>query len=944
MSVDNTTPPTQPTKDESQTFAGCATSGVEKTSTLKPPEQILKCPRCDSPNTKFCYYNNYSLTQPRHFCKTCRRYWTKGGALRNVPIGGGCRKKKNTSSSLEIGGLSNLFTGLSPPATDFQLNGLNQFSSPFMNLDSLRLKFLHAGLASFQEFGITNNLASSIESSLSSINQDLHQQQRLASLFSGFGGETEQQRHQIVLDSMQAQKLQPIMFQNLETSQTEWSFFDGNYAQYKICHESGRWIWCRYWTGPMGRSCTKSSEEMNSCTIRGKPLVLPWGRTLRLDSGVSKAFNAFCEKFHIPEEVYHVLPDRGNTMHERPAGNIGLYTSRHYILDKETYPLFLDKDGEDTDIFAFIHTSNPTKVKVTEQRDFTSGGGEQGINIRPVTETTNTVAKDVIPLQPRRLKKRKTVVADNAEVRGEPIPTLPFMTSSVSATLERELEGHTDSVTGLNLRTISASQRPFILVITAATTITSTVDPTVVVKEKLLNPICLLLTLPRLWNVTNGSRLDDGGVCREMVDKFAPPKFFASVRGMEHDQLFTEFNVRAARQMSLSAEVRMRVEYNIREHRRFKSVVGEKDQLLKARDEEIKILKAQMLLKEAEATKAICLRAEASNFDTVEKSLQDEVSALNERNTILEKECNALDVKVTDLEVVVVHELQVFSFGLKEKLYNYENLTKRLEEFQDAQLKVVNDKFDKLYTNFVEMTLHLEERFYSHLLITIARHRWLLTYGMELAIAKCLNSPEYLSALGTAISKAIEKGMQDGLAAGITHGKEGRVLTDVAAYNPSAEVDYVFALQQLQEHLAERLGLNESQPHADQLMVPIHHSPDKTVVGTSALSLALDVYDAWVRRIRENNASHRSFLHGVFVLLAEPFSAAALTGTEGTFDTAPDTTTALSTTFVSASSILPISTDDYEVIRLDGQEGAGAKSQGILMGMLILLPMLMTWT
>ncbi|KAG8098298.1 hypothetical protein GUJ93_ZPchr0013g36119 [Zizania palustris] len=32
--------------------------------------------------------------QPRHFCKTCRRYWTKGGALRNVPIGGGCRKPR----------------------------------------------------------------------------------------------------------------------------------------------------------------------------------------------------------------------------------------------------------------------------------------------------------------------------------------------------------------------------------------------------------------------------------------------------------------------------------------------------------------------------------------------------------------------------------------------------------------------------------------------------------------------------------------------------------------------------------------------------------------------------------------------------------------------------------------------------------------------------------
>ncbi|KAL3522298.1 hypothetical protein ACH5RR_015132 [Cinchona calisaya] len=54
----------------------------------------LKCPRCDSSNTKFCYFNNYSLSQPRHFCKACKRYWTRGGTLRNVPVGGGCRKNK----------------------------------------------------------------------------------------------------------------------------------------------------------------------------------------------------------------------------------------------------------------------------------------------------------------------------------------------------------------------------------------------------------------------------------------------------------------------------------------------------------------------------------------------------------------------------------------------------------------------------------------------------------------------------------------------------------------------------------------------------------------------------------------------------------------------------------------------------------------------------------
>ncbi|KAJ9563037.1 hypothetical protein OSB04_008197 [Centaurea solstitialis] len=51
------------------------------------------CPRCSSGRTKFCYYNNYSVSQPRYFCKDCRRYWTHGGALRNIPSGGTSRKR-----------------------------------------------------------------------------------------------------------------------------------------------------------------------------------------------------------------------------------------------------------------------------------------------------------------------------------------------------------------------------------------------------------------------------------------------------------------------------------------------------------------------------------------------------------------------------------------------------------------------------------------------------------------------------------------------------------------------------------------------------------------------------------------------------------------------------------------------------------------------------------
>ncbi|KAL6656585.1 hypothetical protein ACP70R_004365 [Stipagrostis hirtigluma subsp. patula] len=79
-------------------------SGGGAAGVADPRAEALRCPRCDSANTKFCYYNNYSLSQPRHFCKACKRYWTRGGTLRNVPVGGGCRKNKRSRSGGAAGG------------------------------------------------------------------------------------------------------------------------------------------------------------------------------------------------------------------------------------------------------------------------------------------------------------------------------------------------------------------------------------------------------------------------------------------------------------------------------------------------------------------------------------------------------------------------------------------------------------------------------------------------------------------------------------------------------------------------------------------------------------------------------------------------------------------------------------------------------------------------
>ncbi|GKF77889.1 hypothetical protein Tco_0230359, partial [Tanacetum coccineum] len=183
----------------------------------------------------------------------------------------------------------------------------------------------------------------------------------------------------------------------------------------------------------------------------------------------------------------------------------------------------------------------------TEQED--SAGGGQDANIQPVSKAADTAIENVAPVQPKRQRKRKTVVADagefshppkrlkedhgtlsgafvggksrsavqrllagvvlNAEVRGGAIPTLTFVTSSVSATPEHKDGDHTNFVARPNLQAIGASQRfvissdsshhagPTIMeaevdslvrssvpVMTTVTTVTSSVDPALVVKEK----------------------------------------------------------------------------------------------------------------------------------------------------------------------------------------------------------------------------------------------------------------------------------------------------------------------------------------------------------------------------------------------------------------------------------------------------------------------------
>ncbi|KAJ4957714.1 hypothetical protein NE237_024825 [Protea cynaroides] len=130
-----------------------------------PEQEHLKCPRCDSTNTKFCYYNNYNLSQPRHFCKNCKRYWTKGGALRNIPVGGGTRKNSKRSTNQKRSSSSTAQDVVPKPEPS------SIYSSSVTNMDQDRRMLDVTGsfsslLASNDQFG---NLLGGLNPSCSSI-------------------------------------------------------------------------------------------------------------------------------------------------------------------------------------------------------------------------------------------------------------------------------------------------------------------------------------------------------------------------------------------------------------------------------------------------------------------------------------------------------------------------------------------------------------------------------------------------------------------------------------------------------------------------------------------------------------------------------------------------------------------------------------------------------
>nr|GEV14478.1 transposase (putative), gypsy type [Tanacetum cinerariifolium] len=645
--------------------------------------------------------------------------------------------------------------------------------------------------------------------------------------------------------------------------------------------------------------------------------------------------------------------------------------SRYYDLDDNVYPTFLPDAGEEMDLFAFIHHANPTKVWIGERQieegqvpllESTrgrviplAGEGEQGyqhVNVEDVeprdlnegggdaevgdqTEESGHVAQDEEDLLDR------STLAVELGVTAASI--LPFATSSVTPTPEREGGGNTHSICGSNMRTQRPSER-FVIssdsshhcstnvadaevsslvsslappppVMTAAATTTNVfgasfasllgagTEPihasmelfadTFYVSQDMDSETLRQIYVPK-WNVVNEYVLDDHNMCCSLIDQLALPRLFSQLHGMDYDQLFADFNVGAARQTCLSDEVRMRTEHILRERKRFEGKCARQDDLLKERDVEITNLKAQLSFKEAEATEAIRLRNQVSELDSLKEqnmALEKEKTTLEGQVAMLESGSATKDTEIASLNgqtAKLAHDLSNLQSSCDELSTTcsglHDQVKEQIKAVKDEQVRVLSDRVTGLDSELMALALHLDEELYPRFLTTIAGRRWILSRGLRLAVMS------------------------------IDHGKAERGLADVAAYDPSVEAKYGPS--------AETPEASQLQPSYEQLLLHVHRKEDNVVTRETSLSDSLDLVHICVQTIKEDDLSHHSSISDVIGVLVDPLSFENLIGKASTSRVPATAIPATTLVVANVSSTAPTSVIDYGVLDAEPQPEA----------------------
>ncbi|GJZ52617.1 hypothetical protein Tco_0607132 [Tanacetum coccineum] len=209
----------------------------------------------------------------------------------------------------------------------------------------------------------------------------------------------------------------------------------------------------------------------------------------------------------------------------------------------------------------------------------------------------------------------------------------------------QESEGFLDSSARTNLRICTTMESSSALAIPVDTTVAATTSTGAAATTKLATDVNLDLAGPSHPEEYEGS--DDSFYLPTTLD---PSK---AKRCMDYDQLYTEFNVGATRQVCLGAEVRSRAKYELELKEKLRVKYAARGRLLEEKDLEILKLKSKLTKKDAEAAEVIHLRDQVLSLSKEKSALTAEVSALKITITQKDHDISLLNSRATSLESIL---------------------------------------------------------------------------------------------------------------------------------------------------------------------------------------------------------------------------------------------------------------------------------------------------
>ncbi|GJZ30986.1 hypothetical protein Tco_0576033 [Tanacetum coccineum] len=305
------------------------------------------------------------------------------------------------------------------------------------------------------------------------------------------------------------------------------------------------------------------------------------------------------------------------------------------------------------------------------------------------------------------------------------------------------------------------------------------------------------------WSVTNGARVDNHALCYG-------------------------FNINSAQRTCMVSELRLRYEHEIKTGEKFQKKFTDTFAVVQQRDAEIAALGTRLEKDERVATEVVSLRGVC-------------VYELEAGVAGKYQEVATLGRKMLNLVVKLGGDFK----RLRKEAIGEAKLREDFKSFQDAEARRFEQKSAELDSRIADVRRDMDNDLYPYMFTAIAGRMWPLSHGVRLAVMKCAQSAECQSALGKVITLAVIKGIQEGLEAGIEHGRSGRTLAQVVAYNPGAKDDFVSAVTDFenvcntpknvsQRNLLDELQLLKDSPLASIMSALVLKDAQGNVEGAEA--------------------------------------------------------------------------------------------------------------